>query len=74
MTRSTERATVTTPPTTELDETSTLRHQLIDQLADAGHIRTPAVDNALRTVAPHAFAPRSTGPEGVRQRHHRHPP
>ncbi|MET8404648.1 methyltransferase, FxLD system [Streptomyces sp900116325] len=57
MTRSTERPAVTSLPTTELDETSALRHRLADQLADAGHIRTPAVDNALRTVPRHAFAP-----------------
>ncbi|MFE1987891.1 methyltransferase, FxLD system [Streptomyces mirabilis] len=57
MTRSTERPAVTTPPTTGLDEANTLRHQLADQLADAGHIRTPAVDQALRTVPRHAFAP-----------------
>ncbi|MGW2695683.1 methyltransferase, FxLD system [Streptomyces sp. NPDC001296] len=48
---------MTTPPTTELDETSALRHQLADQLAAAGHIRTVAVHHALRTVPRHAFAP-----------------
>ncbi|MFC3572441.1 methyltransferase, FxLD system [Streptomyces yaanensis] len=48
---------MTTPPITELDEAGALRHQLADQLADAGHIRTPAVDNALRTVPRHVFAP-----------------
>ncbi|MFJ9216581.1 methyltransferase, FxLD system [Streptomyces sp. NPDC102383] len=48
---------MTTPPTTDLDEASSLRHQLADQLAEAGHIRTPAVDEALRTVPRHAFAP-----------------
>ncbi|MFJ1604618.1 methyltransferase domain-containing protein [Streptomyces sp. NPDC088253] len=57
MTRSTERPAVTTPPTTGLDEAGALRHQLADQLAYAGHIRTPAVDKALRTVPRHAFAP-----------------
>ncbi|MET8683626.1 methyltransferase, FxLD system [Streptomyces sp. NPDC004732] len=57
MNRSTERPTVTTSPTSNLDEASTLRHQLADQLAEAGHIRTPAVDEALRTVPRHAFAP-----------------
>ncbi|MEU9190142.1 hypothetical protein AB0D14_37570 [Streptomyces sp. NPDC048484] len=57
MTRSTERPTVTTPRATDLDEASALRHQLADQLAEAGHIRTPAVDEALRTVPRHAFAP-----------------
>ncbi|MFF3411812.1 methyltransferase, FxLD system [Streptomyces sp. NPDC002742] len=48
---------MTTPPTTDLDEASALRHQLADQLAESGHIRTPAVDEALRTVPRHAFAP-----------------
>ncbi|MBT2527783.1 methyltransferase, FxLD system [Streptomyces sp. ISL-99] len=48
---------MTTPPTVNLDEASALRHQLADQLAEAGHIRTPAVDEALRTVPRHAFAP-----------------
>ncbi|MDG9720456.1 hypothetical protein [Streptomyces sp. DH24] len=47
---------MTTPPTTELDDMGALRHQLADQLTDAGHIRTPAVNNALRTVPRHAFA------------------
>ncbi|MEV7795161.1 methyltransferase domain-containing protein [Streptomyces sp. NPDC087512] len=57
MTRTTERLAVTTPPTTDLDEATALRHQLADELAAAGHIRTPAVDRALRTVPRHAFAP-----------------
>ncbi|MFF4822656.1 methyltransferase, FxLD system [Streptomyces sp. NPDC001312] len=57
MTRSTERPAVTTPPTTDLADATALRHQLADQLAAAGHIRTPAVDHALRTVPRHAFAP-----------------
>ncbi|ASQ93238.1 methyltransferase, FxLD system [Streptomyces sp. 11-1-2] len=57
MTRSTERPAVTTSPTTDLDEATALRHQLAGQLAAAGHIRTPAVDQALRTVPRHAFAP-----------------
>ncbi|MFK0025936.1 methyltransferase domain-containing protein [Streptomyces sp. NPDC090798] len=57
MTRSTERPAVTTSPTTGLDEAGALRHQLADQLAGAGHIRTRAVDKALRTVPRHAFAP-----------------
>lgn len=58
MTRSPERPTVTTPPiTADLDEAAPLRHQLVDHLAAAGHIRTPAVDHALRTVPRHAFAP-----------------
>ncbi|MFE5162671.1 methyltransferase, FxLD system [Streptomyces sp. NPDC056697] len=48
---------MTTPPTTDLDEATALRHQLADQLATAGHIRTRAVDQALRTVPRHAFAP-----------------
>ncbi|MFD4950494.1 methyltransferase, FxLD system [Streptomyces sp. NPDC058451] len=48
---------MTTPPTTDLDEATALRHQLADQLAAAGHIRTPSVDRALRTVPRHAFAP-----------------
>nr|WTB34209.1 methyltransferase, FxLD system [Streptomyces sp. NBC_00830] len=48
---------MTTPPTTGLDEARTLHHQLADQLAESGHIRTPAVDEALRTVPRHAFAP-----------------
>jgi methyltransferase of FxLD system len=57
MTRSTERPIVTTLPTTELDEAGALRHQLADRLAAAGHIRTPGVDKALRTVPRHAFVP-----------------
>ncbi|MGW1756402.1 hypothetical protein [Streptomyces mirabilis] len=57
MTRPIERPAVTTPPTTGIDEAGALRHQLADQLATAGHIRTPAVDKALRTVPRHAFAP-----------------
>ncbi|MFJ5035236.1 hypothetical protein ACIQB5_46100 [Streptomyces sp. NPDC088560] len=57
MIRSTGRPAVTTPPTTGLDEAGSLRHQLTDQLADDGHIRTFAVDKALRTVPRHAFAP-----------------
>lgn len=58
MTRSPERPAVTTPPiTTDLDEAAPLRHQLADHLAAAGHIRTSAVDHALRTVPRHAFAP-----------------
>ncbi|MFH7334786.1 methyltransferase, FxLD system [Streptomyces sp. KHY 26] len=48
---------MTTRPTTDLDEATALRHQLADELAAAGHIRTPAVDRALRTVPRHAFAP-----------------
>ncbi|MFE0788814.1 methyltransferase, FxLD system [Streptomyces mutabilis] len=49
---------MTTPPiTTDLDEAAPLRHQLADHLAAAGHIRTPAVDHAMRTVPRHAFAP-----------------
>ncbi|MFI6697143.1 methyltransferase, FxLD system [Streptomyces sp. NPDC050433] len=48
---------MTTPPTTDLDEPCALRHQLADQLAEAGHIRTPAVDKAMRTVPRHSFAP-----------------
>ncbi|MFD4613130.1 methyltransferase, FxLD system [Streptomyces sp. NPDC058440] len=48
---------MTTPPTTDLDEATALRHHLADQLAAAGHIRTPSVDRALRTVPRHAFAP-----------------
>ncbi|WP_158786504.1 methyltransferase, FxLD system [Streptomyces sp. NRRL F-5065] len=49
---------MTTPPiTTDLDEAAPLRHQLAGHLAAAGHIRTPAVDHALRTVPRHAFAP-----------------
>ncbi|MFE9446289.1 hypothetical protein ACFYO2_47065 [Streptomyces sp. NPDC006602] len=48
---------MTTPPTTELDQAGALRHQLADQLVDAGHIRTPAVEDAMRTVPRHAFAP-----------------
>ncbi|WP_392870898.1 GNAT family N-acetyltransferase [Streptomyces sp. LN499] len=48
---------MTTPPTTDLDEARALRHQLADQLAEAGHIRSPAVDAALRAVPRHAFAP-----------------
>lgn len=57
MTRSPDRPAVTTPPTTDLDEARALRHQLADQLAEAGHIRSPAVDEALRAVPRHAFAP-----------------
>ncbi|MGW3431768.1 hypothetical protein ACWDHW_28065 [Streptomyces melanosporofaciens] len=57
MTRSTERPAVTPSPTTDLDETTALRHQMADKLAAAGHIRTPAVDQALRAVPRHAFAP-----------------
>lgn len=57
MTRTTERPAVTTRPTTDLDEATALRHQLADELAAAGHIRTLAVDRALRTVPRHAFAP-----------------
>lgn len=60
MTRSTERPAVTTPHTTDLDEATALRHQLADQLTADGHIRTPAVDRALRTVPRHAFAPEVT--------------
>ncbi|MFF5273732.1 methyltransferase, FxLD system [Streptomyces sp. NPDC000133] len=48
---------MTTPPITDLDEAITLRHQLADQLAESGHIRTPAVDKAIRSVPRHAFAP-----------------
>ncbi|WP_327290470.1 methyltransferase, FxLD system [Streptomyces sp. NBC_01198] len=48
---------MTTSPTTDLDDPTALRHGLADQLAAAGHIRTPAVDHALRTVPRHAFAP-----------------
>ncbi|MGW0998870.1 methyltransferase, FxLD system [Streptomyces sp. NPDC002523] len=48
---------MTTPLTTELDEAGTLRHELADRLAEAGHLRTPAVDKALRTVPRHAFVP-----------------
>ncbi|MER6847674.1 methyltransferase, FxLD system [Streptomyces flaveolus] len=49
---------MTTPPiATDLDEAAPLRHQLADHLAATGHIRTPAVDHALRTVPRHAFAP-----------------
>ncbi|MFD8462988.1 methyltransferase, FxLD system [Streptomyces antimycoticus] len=48
---------MTTSPSTDLDEDTALRHQLAGQLAAAGHIRTPAVDQALRTVPRHAFAP-----------------
>ncbi|WP_406433076.1 methyltransferase, FxLD system [Streptomyces sp. NBC_01589] len=57
MTRSYERPAVTTPLTTDLDEARALRHQLADQIAEAGHIRSPAVDEALRAVPRHAFAP-----------------
>ncbi|MFF9511540.1 hypothetical protein ACF1BU_33905 [Streptomyces sp. NPDC014724] len=46
MTRSPERPAVTTLLTTDLDEARALRHQLADQLAEAGHIRSPAVDEA----------------------------
>ncbi|MGW7757926.1 methyltransferase, FxLD system [Streptomyces violaceusniger] len=48
---------MTTSPTTDLDEATAPRHQLAGQLAAAGHIRTPAVHRALRTVPRHAFAP-----------------
>lgn len=58
MTRTTERPTVTTPTTTDLDDATTLRHQLGHQLrhrlAAAGHTSTPAIDHALRTVPRHA--------------------
>ncbi|MFI6493752.1 methyltransferase, FxLD system [Streptomyces sp. NPDC050564] len=57
MTRPIERPTVTTPPTTDIDETSALRHQLTDQLTAADHIRTTAVEHAFRTVPRHSFAP-----------------
>ncbi|MFI1929240.1 methyltransferase, FxLD system [Streptomyces sp. NPDC020330] len=53
---------MTTPPTTDPDEATALRHQLADQLTADGHIRTPAVDRALRTVPRHAFAPEATLP------------
>ncbi|MFI0721893.1 methyltransferase, FxLD system [Streptomyces sp. NPDC021224] len=48
---------MTAPSATELDDATALRHRLADQLAAAGHIRTPALDRALRTVPRHAFAP-----------------
>ncbi|MBW1597217.1 methyltransferase, FxLD system [Streptomyces sp. JJ38] len=48
---------MTTPPTTDLDVATALRQQLADHLAARGHIRTPAIDHALRTVPRHAFAP-----------------
>ncbi|WP_435599947.1 hypothetical protein [Streptomyces sp. C10-9-1] len=48
---------MTTPSTTDLDEATDLRRQPADRLAAAGHIRTPAVDRAVRAVPRHAFAP-----------------
>ncbi|MEU2621989.1 methyltransferase, FxLD system [Streptomyces sp. NPDC007157] len=48
---------MTTPPTAGFAGATALRHQLADRLAAAGHVRTPAVDHALRTVPRHAFAP-----------------
>lgn len=46
MTRTTERPAVIPPTATDLDDATALRHRLADQLAAAGHIRTPAVDHA----------------------------
>ncbi|WP_432064252.1 hypothetical protein [Streptomyces sp. C10-9-1] len=57
MTRPAERPDVTTPSTTDLDEATALRRRPADRLAAAGHIRTPAVDRAVRAVPRHAFAP-----------------
>ncbi|MEU9777980.1 hypothetical protein [Streptomyces sp. NPDC047968] len=48
---------MTTPSTTDLDEATALRRRPADRLAAAGHIRTPAVDRAVRAVPRHAFAP-----------------
>ncbi|MFE6779470.1 methyltransferase, FxLD system [Streptomyces sp. NPDC057702] len=48
---------MSTPRTTTPDEAGALRHQLVDRLAASGHLRTAAVEAALRTVPRHAFAP-----------------
>ncbi|MEU9446012.1 methyltransferase, FxLD system [Streptomyces sp. NPDC048304] len=49
---------MTTPPTTAQEhDPSALRHRLVDQLLVAGHVRTAAVETALRRVPRHAFAP-----------------
>ncbi|MER6735852.1 methyltransferase, FxLD system [Streptomyces puniciscabiei] len=49
---------MTTPPTAAQEhDPSALRHRLVDRLLAAGHIRTAAVEAALRRVPRHAFAP-----------------
>ncbi|WP_257033863.1 hypothetical protein [Streptomyces sp. Ag109_G2-15] len=49
---------MTTPPTaTQEHDPSALRNRLVDQLLAAGHIRTAAVETALRRVPRHVFAP-----------------
>ncbi|MDX2404083.1 methyltransferase, FxLD system [Streptomyces microflavus] len=45
---------MTTPPTSDASE---LRHQLVEQLQAAKHIRSAAVERAFRTVPRHTFAP-----------------
>ena len=60
MTAPSERPAVPTPPTEATprdDLTAALRDGLVDHLLAAGHIRTPAVEAAFRTVPRHAFAP-----------------
>ncbi|MFF0034086.1 hypothetical protein ACFYS7_39375 [Streptomyces avermitilis] len=47
----------TPPPTTQQHEPSTPRSRLSDQLLATGHIRTPAVEAAFRTVLRHTYAP-----------------
>ncbi|MET9258040.1 methyltransferase, FxLD system [Streptomyces sp. NPDC003717] len=48
---------MTTSPTTDVSDASELRHQLVEQLQTAGHIRSAAVERAFRTVPRHTFAP-----------------
>lgn len=48
--------TITTPAA----DAERLRNALIDQIRADGHARTPAVENALRTVPRHLFVPDAT--------------
>ncbi|MFB7739031.1 methyltransferase, FxLD system [Streptomyces sp. NPDC056112] len=60
MTAVPERPAMPTPPTDTLpqgDTCAVLRDRLTDRLLAAGHIRTPSVEHAFRTVPRHAFAP-----------------
>ncbi|MFJ2721640.1 hypothetical protein [Streptomyces sp. NPDC087437] len=60
MTAVSERPAMPTPPNDTLpqgDTCAALRDRLTDRLLAAGHIRTPCVEHAFRTVPRHAFAP-----------------
>ncbi|WP_083931797.1 methyltransferase, FxLD system [Nocardiopsis salina] len=49
-----------TPTTTPTSETEPLHARLVEQLREAGSIRSPQVEDAFRTVPRHAFLPHAT--------------